>query len=335
MPETGAELTAAINEVVRMEVRGQQPLRSAYLRAFEAMEEAHPEVPKSEICSRTYAEINRRYWEEFGRPNGYPPEDCRVSRAWVWRVGSAHGYTASRYGQWDSDDKESTSRQPDTSDPPPGPGRSADVAEAIEALRGSLREARRRFQEHDAREALGDGEVDALVAEVNAVAHGIRELVGDRSTVPTLLQPLAALTLAGAASLEALVRRFEAATASEDLDGPRLTVRAVKNILQSRNAGCAPPMEPRSLVTACHRGFHGAACEAEGCGARRCLPDGGPGSPRIRCLSCGAVSPAPEWVTCHACLQPVPPGHAEGDCPHCDTPLRLPAGVARRPLLAP
>lgn len=344
MPEpegARARARAALLAVASAEITDHGSRRKLYEVALQSYAEAHPDLPSEEVCVACFAEITHHIWLKWGKERGIPEADCAPSKAYFWRIASELGFTH-RYAQYDADDdgnstsgiEEANSLISEEEHDVEVPDGSVAVREALSEMRSALSEAHAFLRTADATELAGREAVETFTVEARAMSQGLREVISRHRRVPANLQPLFITLLAMVATADALVRRLGAALLEPEMDGRRLTRKAMANIVRGRYAGVPLCLEPRSLWAAVWRGYHGAPCPK--CASRRTVPDTAARScPTLHCLACadGESFPAPDWVTCRACHQPVTDASMV-DCPHCGEPLRAPPGGERR-LLAP
>jgi len=347
MPEgTAAAARQAILAVARAEIDDVGSRRKLYTEAMRAVRRARPDLKDEEVCSATFAAVTREIWIKEGRDRGVPEADCAPAKTWFWRVGESLGFTA-KYSRYDADGEpndasvigqESSFIEGNSAgavDPPPKG--SLEVIEAMHGLRRALRDAEGFLCSHDARKLAGREACETFVAEAQALSQAALQCMAGNRTVPTGLQALLLSMVHIAQSMDALVRRFTAAWREESLDArPPLTRKALSNIIHGRLKDIPRCAEPRSLVAAALRGYHGAECPR--CGSRRSrASQESLSSPMIHCIPCGEPFEAPEWGTCRACHRLLGEALTNGDvdCPHCGEPTRAPPAAAGRAWLAP
>ena len=337
-----AVASARIMDVVRAEITEHANKRELYIIALDAYHQAHPEIDRSKVATRCLEEINTQYYKEWGERLGVPEDECVIAPSWFLTVASQAGYTQKRYARWDGEldnmPELRTVNTPNTSggrrEPVPKPI-NGDVLDALDDLRAMLLVMRQQVKDHDVRKLVGDGVVDTFITEANAQSTGLRELVGGRHAVPANLQVMFAMLISLIPTNDKLFRRIGAELTSTRMDGDPMTSKAMFNILRGRTADVPECVEPKSLVMAVWRGYHGARCPNPECHSRRCIPAvASRSADALRCLHCSTEFTAPEWAPCPGCHRPL--GDHDGlHCPHCETPLHMSVGAARRETIAP
>lgn len=326
--------TEAVSDVVEAEILGLESRGTLYEAAMRAYASENAGVPENRVCLYTWREINSRLYAMYGKARGLTEAQCRVGKSYFWEVGERLGFTGHGHAPGSASGTDATSFigeiEPEA---PPLPG-SAKAIEALQELRAALNECASYCRLHDVEGALGASDAESAVTEIAATARLLRDLVSSNRRVPEFVQPAFVAVWHAISSAEGMMRRVYAIVGSEELDrAPRLTSKAITNILKGRTAGMPLCTEPRSLWAAATCGFHGAPCPK--CGCRRTMPDTDSRSAAtLHCLRCadGRSFRAPEWVPCKSCRRPLEDPKAV-DCPACGEPTRLPKDAGA--LLAP
>ena len=296
--------------------------------------------------------VERRLWERYGQEQGIPEADFMIPEAWWRRVASGLGFTDHRYVRYDVDGEEDatggdTSIADDISAPREAPRNySRENAEPIRATQNlidALSSCLGRLKANRIADHMDPEVAETYAVEANAIAGGLRELVGDRQFVPTAVQPMFTLLLATCPTMDSLFRRLMAGIKSEAMEArravvngrrqPIITQKEVSNIVNGRLVNVHPWLELRSSAAAQLRGYHGARCPR--CGGRRCVPDGASlSTPRLKCLHCynrhgGETFVAPQHVACPQCLRAIHDDMEGPECPHCGVDIGVPHALRK------